>query len=150
MAAIGRRAAAIAFVAFSLAQARADRAADVRSQLEAVAAALTAGNPAEAMTVFDKSCANYTEISNYFEGLTSAFQIANEIDVLDEQDSAAETKVTVNWTITLIDLGSNYTERRQGEINVRLLLKDQKWKIAGFAPTAIFNPQQKSAPAKNP
>ena len=118
----------------------------MRSQLEVIAAALTAGNPAEAISPFDKSFANYDKLSNYFGGLTSAFQIVNEVDVTDETDSAAETKVTVNWTITLSDLATNYTERRMGEINVRLVRKNGKWKIADFTPINIFDPQPKAWP----
>src|ERR1700761_6462587 len=85
---------------------RGDQPADVRSKLAAIATALTAGNPAEAMVPFDKSYPNYGKLSNYFGGLTNAFQIVNEVDVVDEEDSATESKLTVHWTITLSDLGS--------------------------------------------
>jgi hypothetical protein len=146
MAVIGRRAVIVASFAFWAAPICADQASGVRSQLEAVATALSAGNPAEAMTAFDKSCTNYEKLANYFGGLTSAFQIVNEIDVVDEQDAPAETKLTVNWTITLKDLGSNSTEHRRGDINVRLVLKGRKWKIVDFAPIEIFDPEQKPAP----
>lgn len=145
MAVTGRRAAGIALVAVSLAQVRADQASEARSQLQAIAAGLTGGDAAAAMMPFDGSCANYEKLSNYFDGLTSAFQVANEIDVVDEQDAAAETKLTVNWTITLIDLGTDYSERRRSDINVRLVLKGRKWKIVDFAPIEIFDPAQKPA-----
>ena len=125
---------------------RADQAADVHSKLAAIATALTAGNPAEAMSPFDKSYLNYEKLSNYFGGLTNAFQIVNEVDVVDEEDSATESKLTVHWTITLSDLGSNYTERRVGDINARLVLKDRKWKIVDFSPIDIFDPQPKAWP----
>jgi hypothetical protein len=147
MAAIGHKALMIAF-AFVVAQARADQASDARSQLEVIATALTTGNPAQAMTPFDKSYANYDKLSNYFSGLTGAFQIVNEIDVSDEEDKATETKLTVSWTLTLSDLGTNYTQQRRDDISVRLVLKDRKWKIVDFAPIAIFDPQPKPAPAE--
>jgi hypothetical protein len=134
-------------LALAAVHARADQAADVRSTLEVVATALTSGNPAQAMMAFDKSYANYDKLSSYFGGLTSAFRIVNEIDVVDEEDTAAETKVTVHWTITLSDLGTNYTNRREGDVNARLILKDRKWKIVDFAPISIFDPQPK-APSK--
>jgi hypothetical protein len=133
-------------LAFLLAHARADQASEARSQLEVIATALTTGNPVEAMTPFDKSYANYDKLSNYFSGLTNAFQIVNEIDVTGEEDAAAETKLTATWTITLSDLGTHYTEQRRADINARLVLKDRKWKIVDFAPIAIFDPQQKPAP----
>jgi hypothetical protein len=142
MAVIARRAVIVLFASAAL-PSWADQAGDVRSQLEIIATALTAGNPADAMTPFDKSYANYDKLSNYFGGLTSAFRIANEIDVVDEQDSASETNVTVHWTITLTDLGTNYTERRESDINARLILKGRKWKIVDFDPIWIFDPHQK-------
>jgi hypothetical protein len=142
MAAIGRKAAAITAFAFLVAQGRADQASEARSQLEVIATALTTGNPVQAMTPFDKSYPNYDKLSNYFGGLTNAFQIVNEIDVTGEEDTSTETKLTVSWTITLSDLGTNYTEQRRADVNVRLMLKDRKWKIVDFEPIAIFDPQK--------
>lgn len=126
---------------------RADRAADVRAQISDIATALTAGNPADAMAPFDKSFPNYEKLSNYFQGL-NGFQVDNEVDVIDEQDTDTETKLTVSWTLTLSDLGTDVTERRTGDINVRLVLKDGKWKIVDFSPISLFNPQQKPAPKR--
>jgi hypothetical protein len=125
---------------------RADQPSQIRSQLEVVARGLSAGDPAAAISPFDKSYADYDKLSNYFGGLTNAFQIVNEIDVVDEQDTEAEIKATVHWTITLSDLGSNYTERRVGDIQVQLVLKDHKWKIVEFSPIEVFDPQLKRPP----
>ncbi len=99
--------------------------------------------------LFDKSCSNYQKLTEYFQGL-AAFQIENEVDVTDEQDTATDTKLTVNWTLTLTDLGSNSTERRSGDVNIRLLQKDGKWKIVDFSPIDLFNPQQKPGPKRQP
>ncbi len=136
----------LCFVLF-LRYARADQSLDVRTQLRAIAAGLTAGSSAQAMVPFDESCPNYTKLSNDFEGLTNAFRIENEIDVNDEDDAPAETKLTVTWTITLTDLGTSFTEQRRGNINIRLVRKGRKWKIVDFAPIEIFDPAQKSPPA---
>jgi hypothetical protein len=147
MAAIGRRlrsftvAAPFALCALAAVQARGDQAADVRAAVEVVGTGLSAGNPAQAMSAFDKSYANYDKLSGYFGGLTSSYQIVNEIDVVDETDSSGESKVTVHWIITLSDLATNFTNRREGDIQVRLISKDGKWKIIDFAPIDIFNPQ---------
>ncbi len=127
-------------------QARADQAADARSKLEVIARGLSEGNPADAISPFDKSYPSYDKLSGYFGGLTDAFQIVNEIDVVDERDTDAETTLTVRWTMTLSDLGSNYTERRTGDIQARLVLKGRKWKIVEFAPIEIFDPRPKPWP----
>lgn len=121
----------------------ADRTADMRALISYIATALTAANPADAMTPFDKSFADYEKLSNYFQGL-NAFQVQNEVNIVDEQDTDTETKLTVDWTMTLTDLGSNSTEQRSAEIHVRLVPKKGKWAIVDFSPIGIFNPQQKA------
>ncbi len=137
---------ALALVALSR-PIRADRTADVRADLGSIATALSAANPADAMTPFDKSFPDYDKLANYFQGL-NAFQVQNEVDIVDEQDTGTETKLTVDWTLTLTDLGTNSTERRTGEINVRLVSKKGKWKIVDFSPISLFNPQQKPRPER--
>ncbi|MBV9760600.1 MAG: hypothetical protein JO340_08550 [Acidobacteriaceae bacterium] len=124
----------------------ADQAADVRAQLGAIATGLTAGNPAQAMTPFDKSYSDYDKLSDYFAGLTNAFQIVNNLSVTDEEDGAAESKLTVHWTMTLSDQGKNFTQQRAGDIHVRLVLKGRKWKIVEFSPVDVFDPQPKPWP----
>lgn len=120
-----------------------DRAADMRSRISDVATALTAGNPADAIAPFDKSFANYDKLRGYFEGLTSAFQLVNEVDIVDEQDTENETKLTVNWTLTMTDLTNSYTASRSGELNVRLVRNGKKWKISDFSPIDVFDPQRR-------
>lgn len=144
MAAIGLRTAALLAAAVSLL--RPDPASDLRSQLDVIARGLSAGDPAAAIVPFDKSLPDYDKLSNYFGGLTQAFSIVNEIDVADEQDSDTQVKATVHWTITLSDLGSNYTERRVGDIDIRMILRARKWKIVEFAPIDVFDPRPKPWP----
>lgn len=140
MAAIAPKLAPLAVFAILCAQARADQASDALAQLKVIADALSAGNPSEAMSPFDRSCPNYDRLSNDFEGLTNAFRIVNEIDPGDEEDSPDQIKLTVTWTLSLRDLGMNNTEQRRADINVRFVLKGRKWKIVDFTPIAIFDP----------
>lgn len=58
-----------------------------RERVSYVASALTAGNPADAMSPFDKSFDGYEKLRGYFSGLTSAFQLTNQLEVTEEQDS---------------------------------------------------------------
>lgn len=125
---------------------RADQSADVRACVQTIATSLSAGNTAQAMTAFDKSYAHYDTLSDYFGGLTSAFQIVNNVDFVDQDDKEGESKLTVHWTITLTDLGSNFTQQRVGDIQVRLVVKGGKWKILEFAPIEVFNPQPQPWP----
>jgi hypothetical protein len=121
----------------------ADRPADVLATINYVATALAAGNPIDAMRPFDKSFANYAKLRDYFSGLTDSSQLVNEVDVADEQDSDSGSNVTVNWTLTLMNKTTSETERRSGEIHVRLTLQNGKWRIVDFTPINLFNPQWK-------
>lgn len=122
---------------------RADQAQDIRARISQIATALTAGNPAEAMAPFDKSYPDYAKLSSYFAGLTSAFQVENEVSVTDEEDAPTESKVTIDWSLTLTDLGTNATIQRTAVITAKLVRQGREWRIIAFAPIEIFNPQRR-------
>jgi hypothetical protein len=114
-----------------------------RARVSYVASALTAGNPADAMSCFDKSFAGYEKLRGYFSGLTSAFQLVNQLEVTEEEDSAAEATLTIEWTLTLSDPQTGYAENRNAAVHARLALKSAKWKIVEFTPIELFDPQPK-------
>lgn len=142
MAAIGRNA-LVSWLALSALVARADQSADVRHQVSYVASALTAGNPADAMTPFDKSFAGYEKLREYFVGLTSAYQLVSQLEVTDEQDSKEEATLTVEWTLTITGEQTGYNDSRHAIVTARLAQKRGKWKIVELAPLEFFNPQPK-------
>jgi len=122
---------------------QADRAHDVLSTINYVATALAGDNAADAMTPFDKSFPNYVKLRDYFEGLTDGWQIVNEVDVTDEEDSATQSNITVQWTMTLTNKSTFQIERRSGQIHLRLALEHGKWKVVDFSPIDFFDPQPK-------
>ena len=127
----------------------ADRAADVRAQVAYVASALGNGNPSDALGPFDKAYKDYGKLKDYFQALTTGFEVTSEVEILDEQDEEGETKLLVNWTLTLTnpraatDLNASSSERRSMDVNIRLVPKKGKWKIIDLSPIDIFNPQGK-------
>lgn len=121
------------------------QSAQARAVLGSVADALTAGNAADAIAHFDKAFPKYDALSNDLNGLVNAFYISSEIEVLDEDDAPAETKLTVRWAITLTDLQSYYTEDRSAELAVRLVRKGEKWRIVGLSPISLFDPARGTA-----
>ena len=133
----------------------ADRAADVRAQVSYVASALGNGNSTDALGPFDKSYKDYEKLKDYFQALTTGFEVTSEVEVLDEQDEETETKLLVNWTLTLTntqaatDLTAGSSERRSANINIRLVPQKSKWKIVDLSPVEFFNPQGKQPPAKH-
>jgi hypothetical protein len=118
----------------------------VLATINHVATALAGDNASDAMTPFDKSFTKYTELRDYFSGLTDSSQLVNEVDVIDEQNFGTESSVTVEWTLTLTNKATRQIERRSGEIHIRLRPEEGKWKIVDFSPIDLFNPQPKQQP----
>lgn len=120
--------------------AAADQPHEVLQAVDQVAGALTAGNPSDAMSSFDKSMADYETLENDFAGLTAAYQITNEADILDEEDSASESQLTLRWVLTLTNRATSESTSKTAEVHVRLRLQKRKWKIVGFSPVDLFTP----------
>ena len=142
MAVIERRTALFVML-FAIASAglRADQATELRARLGNVANALSAGNAAEAMAPFSKSFKDYEKLRRYFTGLTDAFAIENEVDVLEEPGEAnASPVLTVRWAITLANRDTQYSNHRAGEIRVRFAREKDKWQIVEFGPLDLFDP----------
>ncbi len=119
---------------------KAGQAQDVLRAINGVASALTDGDPSGAMTPFDKSAAGYETLANEFSSLTNAYSIANEVDVVDEEDGAEETSVTLHWILTLTNIESSQSNRKAAEVHARLRLENKKWKIVEFSPLDLFTP----------
>lgn len=145
MAVTGRRkhaAFVLAIVLLCPALGRSDQASDLRDVLQRVATGLTDENPSDALKPFDRSLSTYDKLSGYFDGLTSSYQITNEVNVVDEQDSADQITATVDWTITLGDKTNlGVQDSRYREIHVRMIRDKKRWKIVEFSPIDLFNPQ---------
>jgi hypothetical protein len=118
----------------------ADASSEAREQITAVAAALSSGDAAAAMSHFSKSLPDYTTVRRYFEGL-SAFQVENQLKITDEEGSDKDFTLTITWDITLTDFGTDRSRRRSGDIHVKLAPVGSKWRIVEFTPVDIFNPQ---------
>ena len=125
---------------------QADEAANLRAKLGQIASGLSTKNPADAMSPFSKSYANYSKLRDDFVALTNTYGVANEVDVVDEQDSEKEVTATVRWAITLNDTGNG--NQRSAEIHVRLAREKNKWKIVDFSPIDIFDPSGSTIPTE--
>jgi hypothetical protein len=123
--------------------AEADQGQDVLEPINHITTALADGNPSDAMAPFDKSFAGYDKLRDYFRALTSAFSITNEATVIDEEDAPAETKLTLQWTLSLTNQTNNQTDSRTSEVEVRMALKEGKWKVVDLSPIDMFDPQAK-------
>ena len=118
----------------------ADQPHDVLQVINQVATALTENNPSDALIPIDKSLPNYNTLENEFIGLTSAYLITNEVEVLDEDDSADQTLLTLRWALTLASKETGESNARSAEVRVRLRSQKGKWKIVELSPVDIFTP----------
>jgi hypothetical protein len=74
--------------------------------------------------------------------LTQAYQVQSEVDVTDEDDREAETKLQVTWRLTLTDPATNTSSQRSADVHLTLVQKDGKWKVVDLSPVDFFNPQR--------
>jgi hypothetical protein len=114
-------------------------------QVANVATSLTAGDALEAMTSFDKSFDGYARLRDDFSALVSAYQLVNQIEVLDQNIVAGDATLTVHWVLTLSDPVTSLGETRTQDVTVKLSFLKYQWRIVGFSPLELFDPQlQKS------
>jgi hypothetical protein len=119
----------------------AQQAKAIEQQVARVGTALSAGNPEEAMTPFDKSFDNYSRLRDYFSALTEAYAVTNELDVVDEEIAKHEATITVHWTMTLTEKGSGFSENREQDLTFKLIMDKNGWRLVGLSPLEFFNPE---------
>ena len=114
-------------------------------QVASVATSLTAGSAAEAMMPFDKSFAGYEQLQDDFSALVSAYQLVNQIEILEQNIVGADATLAVRWVLTLRDPVTELSETRTQDVTVKLSYLRYQWRIVGFSPLELFNPElQKS------
>jgi hypothetical protein len=114
-------------------------------QVAHVAGALTARDPNDAMTPFDKSFAAYDRLRDYFTALTNAYQMVNQIAVLDQNIAPAEATLTVNWELTMSDPANGLSETRSQDVVIKLSFLKDRWRIVDLSPLALFDPELKKS-----
>ncbi len=132
--------AALAFVFAGAGIASADQPHDALDVINHVTGALAEGDPADAIAPFDSSMDGYDTLQNQFVGLTQSYQIVNEADVVDEQDSADEIQLTLRWAVTLTGRQTSFTNRKSAQVHLKMRRQKGKWKIVEFAPLDLFAP----------
>ena len=123
----------------------AQQSKEIYRQVATVATSLTAGSAAEAMLPFDKSCAGYDKLRDDFDALVNAYQLVNQLEVLDQNIVAGDATLTVRWVLTLTDPVTELGETRTQDVTVKLSFLRYQWRIVGFSPLELFDPDlQKS------
>jgi hypothetical protein len=110
-------------------------------QVATVATSLTAGSASEAMMPFDKSFDGYEKLRDDFNALVSAYQLVNQIEILEQDIVATEATLTVRWVLTMNDPVTALGETRTQDVIVKLSFLRYQWRIVGFSPIDLFDPQ---------
>jgi hypothetical protein len=140
MAVTGRRAFLLAAIACCAVAARADDSHDVHAVIDDLANALSAGELTQAMSVFSKKCPNYEKLSDYFDGLTSAYFVENTLDFTGENVSATEATVSLRWDLALTTKQGGDTANRSAELTLKLMREGKHWRIVELGPITLFDP----------
>ena len=143
MAAIGPR--LFVLLAMTCVGALADPPQDVLRAANQVTTGLADNDAKASMDAFDSSFADYGTLASYFQNLTASYYITNEADVVSEEDGPIETKLVLDWTLTLRSQGTDDTVQRRRQVNVVLKRKNNRWMIVGFSPIGLFDPQNAAA-----
>lgn len=130
------------FLFASANRAAADQPQDILQVVNRVTTALTASEPAEAIAPFDKSFTGYAQLVADFSNLTSAYSISNEADVIDETDTEGDTRITLDWRLTLQNNDLGQSRQRRERVTLHLIRKGKHWTIVDLAPLSFFDPQR--------
>lgn len=110
-------------------------------QVASVATSLTAGSASEALLPFDKSCPGYERLRDDFTALVNAYQLVNQVEILEQNIVGSEATLTVRWVLTLSDPVSQLSETRTRDVTVKLSFLRYQWRIVELSPLELFDPE---------
>ncbi len=113
----------------------------VRDVFAALAAALSERDTGDFLSHFDENMPGLAALRANVEGLVEQADVISSIVFLDEQESAGQASVRVDWAMTLQSrAGTGPTERRRRIITARLKQEGKHWKILALEPLDFFEP----------
>jgi hypothetical protein len=102
-----------------------------------VAAALSAGNPVEALRSFDKNMKDFSQVEASLNALTGQFFISSAIDFLSHEGDV----FTVDWFLELRGKAdSGPLVRRRQQVKVKISRIGNKPKVVSLEPVSLFAP----------
>ena len=130
--------------------ARADSAQQVWDLFGDMAAALSAGNPQQFLTAFNKTMPGYNRLSVDVNALTNEFEIQNSVDFNKNEGDDQKRTVEADWLMTLrpvqnLNLRDPRAEvlataAREKVLKCSLVKQGRKWKIDSLEPADFFAP----------
>ena len=114
---------------------------DVLDVFAVIAAALSDGSGARAMSSFDKSVPEYSRLREYLYVLAEGWQTSCSIEVIDFKEEQGVARLKLRWLLRITVAGGTgrMTDREQ-EVSAKVERRGKGWKITAFEPVEFFRP----------
>ena len=129
---------------------RADSAQQVWDLFARMAAALSAANPQEFLSAFDKSMPEYQKLGQNVTALVSEFELQSSVDFNKNDGDDRKRTVEADWLLVLRPLDSaNFknahaevmaSAQREKVLNCTVTKVGRNWKVAALEPLDFFAP----------
>jgi hypothetical protein len=129
---------------------RADSAQQVWDLFGGMAASLSAANPQEFLTAFDKTMPGYQKLSDNVTALVHEFEIQSSVEFDKNEGDDQKRVVEAEWLMILRPLqNSNLTQphsevlasdRREQVLKCTVAKQGRKWKMVALEPVEFFAP----------
>jgi len=106
-----------------------------------MAAALSAGSPAEFLAPFDRSMPDYRKLRTEIFALLDQAEVASSVELVQEQGNEQRRWVELDWILeirSLLPVGP--WERRRQILKASLARRGKSWKVISLDPLSFFAP----------
>ncbi len=105
------------------------------------ATALSKGDSAAAMVVFDPGMKTYGALESGVQALTAQADVLCSIEILQEKASGSDMVLDTDWYLQLqTKTDGGPSERRRERVSVTMRLISGSWRIISLSSAAIFAP----------
>jgi hypothetical protein len=111
------------------------------SAIADLATDFSAGEPADALAVFDSNMPGYGQISQNIQALADQAEVTCAIEILSDTESGGVHRLDLDWIMNLKSSSDNdVIERRRERVKVEMRQLRGKWKITAMSPLTILDP----------
>jgi hypothetical protein len=113
------------------------------ASLANLATALSESDSDSALEYFDSHMADYGEIEQKIEALTTQADISCAIDIVTDTEAGGIHKLDLDWFMQLkSQIDDSQLERRRERVQVEMRQIKGVWRITSISPISIFGPLQ--------
>jgi hypothetical protein len=114
---------------------------DVLDVFAVIAAALSDGSGARAISSFDKAIPEYSRLREYLYVLAEGWQTSCSIEVVEFEEAQGVARLKLRWLLRISAAGGTgrMTDREQ-DVSAKVERRGKAWKITAFDPVEFFRP----------